>query len=486
MTYKEILDHYKKVELVQSTASILHWDMETFLPENSGQIRGEQLSFLSGLHHDLFTQKDFVEAVLSCEINESTPEGKQIKRLKTSVAKIESLPKRLAEELSAAEVGTIGRWKEARLKNDFSLVKEELKSMLSLQREKAQCYAGSSSLKQYYGDRNHYEILLDDFEPGMLASEIKGLLSTLVEETKLRLDKIISKSPKSVKKFAMSEEKQLELNRKIAADLGFDFTRGRMDKSVHPFCGGSPQDVRITTRYFENNFLEGMTGTIHETGHALYESGLPEDFYYTPCGQACSNGTHESQSRFYENCIARSKPFSDYLSKLVNEDASEIYQSLNQVKKSFIRVESDEVSYNLHIALRMELEEKMILGELEVEDLPSAWNSLFESYFGMKPSSDLEGCLQDTHWFGGAFGYFPTYSIGNLLAAELFEDFQKEIPDWAGKVRAGNFSFIREFMHERLHKHASFHDSPETVSLALNGRPLGVSAFIQYLDRKYL
>ena len=402
------------------------------------------------------------------------------------VAKTKALDKKLAEELSSVEVSAINSWKEARGKKDFKIAAPSLKKMMSLQIQKAQSYAASSELKSYFGDKNNYEILVDDYEPGLKATEVKNLLGRLVEGTKDRLPKLLGKASKEIIKIPMSEAEQTKINRKIVADLGFDFKQGRLDKSVHPFSGGTPQDIRMTTRYFEHDLLEGLTGSIHETGHGLYDSSLPREHVLTPCGEACSMGTHESQSRFYENFIGRSRAFSNYLSKLIDKPSEDIFLSLNNVKQSFERVEADEVTYNLHIALRMELEEKMILEKLSIDDLPEAWNSLFKSYFDLTPPSDLEGCLQDTHWYGGAVGYFPTYSIGNLLAAEFFQDFKKEYPEWEKNVSNGEFTFIRRFMGEKLHKHAAFYNSPETISLALDGRPLGEQAFLNYLDEKYL
>jgi carboxypeptidase Taq len=286
--------------------------------------------------------------------------------------------------------------------------------------------------------------------------------------------------------FRMSVDDQRKLVAEISKALGFDFERGRLDTSVHPFCGGSPDDVRMTTRYSEDDFTESLYGVIHETGHAIYEQNLPPETRYTPCGVAASFGVHESQSRFMENQIGRPRASMRFLSKKTGLDPDLLYEQLNRVERSYIRTEADELTYNLHILLRTELEEALIEREIQVKDLPERWRERFKNYFGLEIPNDSLGVLQDVHWYGGTFGYFPSYSLGNLLAAELFSDFRKAEPDWESHVEKGDFATITRFLRERVHSRAAFENSPETMRTALKGRELGAQAFLSYLKEKFL
>jgi carboxypeptidase Taq len=487
---KKVFTHYKKITGLESINSVLYWDFETMMPKSSGGLRSDQLSLLGTTIHALCTDKTYVDAVMSLDENsiDSSTDRKHLKKLKKSLAKDQCLDDSYIERSTQASLRTHEKWKEARETKSFSVVKNELAELVSLKQEYAQRISSSETLKPYFVEKNSYEILLDEFEPGISAKYLRETLKSLVDQTVALLPEIqeVQSSQKEPTAIKLNTDAQHQLVLKTAAALGFDFNHGRIDKSVHPFCSGHPLDTRMTTRYREEDATDSIWSTIHETGHALYEQGLPKDLVGLPCGTAASMGVHESQSRFYENQIAKSLPFCSWIAPELGVSADELYRLLNRVQKSFVRVDADEVTYNLHIYLRMELEEKLILGTLAVDDLEDAWNELFYKTFGLKPSSALEGVLQDTHWYGGMFGYFPTYSLGNLLAAELFTKYQDEFPNWSELVSKGSFSHIKEFMSTKVHSLASLDDSPTTMTKIIGDRLPQADTLINHFKQKYL
>jgi carboxypeptidase Taq len=414
----------------------MEWDMESLMPPQSISIREQQLNHLYQEIYALQTQGDFVEAVFHHNPTDELTQ-KAFKKMKLETAKLLALDAEFVKRKTIAKVRTLETWKRAKKEQNFSIVENNLTDIFNLTREEAQRFSSHEHLKKHFEGKSSYEILLDSYEPGFRASALKEILGELVSGTKKRLEQIIEEQH-LVSNFhgnlPMEKAKQQELSRKVLSDLGFPFQQGRLDESTHPFCSGNPQDLRLTIRYVESDFLNGLYSTIHECGHGLYEASLPQEYLGHPCGTAASYGIHESQSRFYENFIARSLAFCEYLSRYTEYSSELIYHNLNQVEKSFIRVDADECTYNLHIALRMKIEEDLIEDKLKISELPEAWNSLFENYFGLKVPSVDKGCLQDIHWYQGSIGYFPCYSLGNLIAAELFEDFQSEFPQWEESV----------------------------------------------------
>lgn len=484
----QILEHYKKSKILESTIGILEWDQETYMPTQSVNIRSEQLSFLYGEHFKLQTHPEFVSSVLKAH-SPNPREQKILSKLRIEVAKKTALDENFVQKITVSKVKTLEAWKVARSESNFSKVQEALSEIVALKREEALRLSEHKLLKDHFNGCSLYEIMLDEYEPGMKAQQLRTLLNQLVEGTKLRLEKIIDKQKsqdwKSIA-YPMPKADQRELSLKIIKQLDFPMEHGRLDESHHPFCGGNPEDVRMTTRYDESDFLNALFSSIHETGHGIYEASFPRDLIGTPCASGASTGVHESQSRFYENFIGRSQAFCDYLGALTGKNSKELFESLNLVEKSLIRVDADEVTYNLHIALRMKIEESLIEGKNEVKDIPEVWNSTFKDYFGIQVPSDTKGCLQDIHWHGGSFGYFPGYSIGNLLAAEIHSDFSKQFPDWEDKVRNGSFVFIKDYLYKKVHHFAALDNSPGTIKNILPDRDLGAEAFLKYLDNKYL
>ncbi len=485
----EVLNHYKKISILESIQAQLEWDMETMMPKDSVDLRSEQMQTLSGLIFEKESDPKYVDSVFSFSLP-AFPESlreKQLKRLQKELHKRLCLDVAFVSRQTELRVAAVDLWKKAKANNDFSIVKDILEDLVGVQREWAERLKSAPALKAEYTAKSLYDIHLDAFEPGMPSEFLRKKLQELGSKTKEILPLILEKQKESSEKtsFAMTFERQKELSQVLARTLGYDFSRGRLDSAVHPFCGGSPGDTRITTRYNEKDFSDCFYSVIHETGHALYEQGLPTHLRHTPCGRAASFGIHESQSRLLENQIGRSRAFCAYLATLVGIDEKVLFKHFNTVQKSFIRTESDELTYNLHILLRMEIEEDLLHGKIRVKDLPEVWNERFKDLFALTVPSSSQGVLQDTHWYSGLFGYFPTYSIGNILAAQLFSNFKKTYGDWESKVASGNFQDLRTYLNHAVHSQAGLGNSPETIQKAVGG-DLHVGPFIDYIREKYV
>lgn len=474
----DLLKHYRDYSLLNSAAAVLYWDMETMMPKKVAENRGAQLELLSALAHRHITQKDFLTTLTAADISDP-----QLKKMKRLVLTQQAFDEKFVAQVTKAEVETHHTWIEARKDNSFKKVAPLLKRLVDLKRDSAKIL--QEKLPELYASRTQYEVHLDQFEPGFEAKMLRKLLGELKDITASAIETILKRDQVSVDHgiFNRSIDEQKNLNRKVAEALGLDFDRARMDESTHPFMTNLGGDLRITTRY-SKDYTDSLSSTIHETGHAIYEQNLPENLRHTPCGSAASMGIHESQSRFFENMIGRSMPFCEFLSSLTGTDPKLLFDHINKIERGYIRVDADEVTYNQHIYLRMMIEEDLMEGKIQVDDLPERWNSDFLKLTGMKITEDRLGVLQDTHWYGGAFGYFPTYSLGNLFAAELFVMMKKDNPAWEQQVAKGDFKMIREFMNKRVHEHAAFYDSPVLMNRVL-GREIGTKAFGAYLKEKY-
>lgn len=493
LSFSELMAHYKESSLLGYAQAGLNWDKETMMPEGAIGGRAEVLEVMAKVSHRHFTDPNFVESVLQAESGALSPEAaRQLERLQLEVSRATAFDADFVGKLAKLQTETHQHWVNARKEKKFSLVEPYLGQLVALSQEVADRLKAHKLLQKRFAGRTRYEVLLDEYEPGFSASELRALLGKLESGTREILPQILEhqrgKTATTPACFRMAPEQQLAADRRISERLGLDFKRARLDLSVHPFCTNLNDDHRITTRCQPNDLSESLYGVIHETGHALYEQGLPARLHNTPCGKAASMGVHESQSRFWENVIGRSEPFSKWLAQELGApgEAKAVHQWLNRVQPSFIRTEADEVTYNLHIALRFRLEEELIEGKLAVKDLPAKWNSDFERSLGLAVTDDSVGCMQDIHWHFGAFGYFPTYSLGNLLAAELFQDLKKELPDWEAKVSTGEFAPILAFLRSRVHEQASLSESPGTMAKALGGRKIGADAFLAYAREKYL
>jgi carboxypeptidase Taq len=488
MTEAEILAEYQKIATIGSISGLLAWDQESLMPEGGIGLRQDQLALLSTIAHQRMTAATFVDSVLA-----SSSSSPHMSRLKEDVAKQRALSPAFVERLSRAQVECTEIWKKARAAKNFEMVRPYLANLILLHRERLAAFRKDSILGPRYSSLSDYEVLLGEYDPGLKASTVRRLLEEVAKGLQERIPRILEKqTPRLAARAAVLEKRKMpvEQQRKLLVPvleaLGFDRKHGRIDESTHPFCGGSEDDVRMTTRYREDDFTDSLSGAIHECGHALYEQGLPRETLRTPCGRTDSFGIHESQSRLYENFVGRSKPFFEFVAKLTDRRPDDLDLIFNWVELSSIRVDADEVTYNLHIVLRMELEEKLINGELAVENLPQAWRTRFAELFGYELADDAEGCLQDIHWYGGAFGYFPSYALGNLLSAELFAEYEKIDLNWSEKAAKGDFKRLLEFLRERVHAQACFEDTPSRIRKMLGGRDFEAKAFLDYVDRKYL
>ena len=492
-SYDKLMAHQRKTALLRSCASVLGWDRETYMPLNAGVHRAEQLTLLSGMVHERVTSPQVGEWLANCENSQLTQDpfsyqAVNIREIRRSYDKKIKIPQRLVEEITRTTSLAHQAWIESRQKSDFKLFYPWLEKIVSLKREYA-------SIIGYDGIA--YDALLDDYEPGETTKNIAQIFSKLSPELTSLIQRIID-SPKQPDKTILNRtfplDKQRIFSEMVAASIGFDFNRGRLDSVVHPFCTGlGPDDTRITTRWDENNFSCAFFGILHETGHALYDQGLPVKHWGTPMGNSVSLGIHESQSRLWENMVGRTRPFwkhfysklqAVFYHQLVGISLDEFLHSINEVCPSFIRVEADEATYTLHIILRFEIEQALISGDLSCSDVPGAWNEKFKKLLGLDIPDDASGCLQDVHWSLGSIGYFPTYALGNLYAAQFYHQAKKETPDLEQCIAEGDCSGLLAWIRTRIHSQGMRYSAKDLVK-QVTGESLSHDYLISYLSHKY-
>jgi len=483
--------------LLQRTASLLHWDMETYLPPLAVEERSEQLALLSRLYHERFTAREtgaLLEELGSVTDNprgdEKLPDIERdfLKVTRKDYDKEKLLPLDFVTTCAKAEGLSQAAWAEARRNNDFAAFLPHLETMIDLQKKRS----------LYWGFEGRvYDGLLDIYEPNMGVSEIASVFTPLRERLSALLKKIASKPEPdcSFLNIQFPSENQEKFNLELMKYLMFDTKRGRLDKSAHPFTTtlGS-HDVRITTRYLQNNLLSSIFSTIHECGHAFYELDIPKELHLTRLADGASMGVHESQSRLWENVIGRSLPFWEGLFPVLKKcfpgyfdsvKLNDFYRALNLAKPSLIRVEADEVSYSLHIILRFELEQGLFSGTIKAGDLPNLWRSKMKEYLGIEPDSDSNGVLQDVHWSHGSFGYFPSYALGNLYGLQFFKKLKSDIPDFEELTIKGDFKPIHNWLSDNIHKWGKRLDPAELLK-KVTGESLSVEPFLEYIEKKYL
>ena len=497
-----------EIQTLNHVSSVLHWDQETYMPPEAIGERAEQLALLQGLIHDRQSSPEIGEGLASLGVSleaeggvrkpegfsppaaVSLPEAQRafLREMSRAYRRATRLPRRLVTELARETAIGQRKWADARRERNFSLFSDQLKKIVSLVREMAECL----------GYTEHpYDPLLDEYEPWMKTSEVEGVFGGLRAGLRDLLQRIHDSGRTVDTEFlgrVYPVDKQREFSLLVLKSIGYDFRRGRLDESAHPFTtrlGGS--DVRLTTRYNEHNFATGIFGTVHECGHGLYELGMQPELRGTLLGEGASLGIHESQSRTWENLIGRSRPFwrhfypsltRMFTDALQGVDLERFYQGVNSVEPSLIRVEADEVTYNLHIILRFELEKAVVKGELEVDDLPEAWNARSRELLGIVPPDDSQGVLQDIHWSGGAFGYFPTYALGNLYAAQFFAVLRHDLPELDTLLARGSFAEILEWQRDRIHRFGRKMPAPE-LCRQVSGGPLGAEHLLSYLNAKF-
>jgi carboxypeptidase Taq len=489
--YQEVCRYTRRTAVLASIDAVLGWDERTQLPPAGGEHRAEQSTLLAGLIHQRWVDPKFGEQLgelSTAAAEEIDPDAAVVvRRLNRLREKRVKLPQTLVEELARTAILGQQAWQEAREKDDFPSFKPLLERTIELKREQAECLG--------YRDCP-YDALLDEFEPEERTANIAQVLSMLREELVplvARLQHARRRPDTSILHRTFPVDVQDRFARMAAAAIGFDFSRGRLDVTAHPFCTTlGPHDCRITTRYNEHFFNPAFFGVLHEAGHGIYEQGLPSEHYGLPTGEAISLGIHESQSRLWENLVARSPAFWTHFFPLAWREfpvalgdvkPEDFVFAINDIRPSLVRIEADEVTYNLHILIRFELERALLDGELEAADLPGAWNRKYEQYLGITPPDNRDGVLQDVHWSAGLVGYFPTYSLGNLYAAQFFAQAEADLGGLAAMFAEGDFRPLRDWLRENIHRHGQRYTAAELVQ-RVTGRPLSAGPLIEHLQDK--
>ncbi len=484
-------DRYGEVTDINAAIALLHWDQEVYMPPKGADARGRQLGTLSAMSHRLFT--DPVVGKLLEELSHDTTLDADAKLIASETRHdydlATKLPEAFVAEMAESQSKAYQAWTKARAASDFAMFQPSLEKVVDLQRRKADYFGYSDS---------PYDALLNEYERGMTAAALTKLFGGLAARQSALLKRIATEGKHRA--FPWLNQKwntdaQWSLTMRVLKDIGFDFEAGRQDKSVHPFTTNFDlYDVRVTTRLSEDEPFSALTGSIHEGGHALYEQGFLESDRRTILGQAISLGIHESQSRMWENMIGRSLPFWRHYepalrelhgAKLDGVSVEDIHGAINAVAPSFIRVEADECSYNLHIVLRFEIELALIEGRLAVKDVPEAWNARFKELLGLDVPNDAQGCLQDIHWSHGSMGYFPTYALGNLYAAQMLEKIEADLPSLWDYVGQGNFAPLLNWLRGNVHQIGRRKTADRLVEDITGAKP-SPDAFLRYLERKYL
>ena len=489
--YIKLKEIFREASLSSDIAGILHWDMSTMMPSNSRNQRAEQLAYLSKITHDKVSSDKVRDLILEAK-HEALNENDiyNLREIEREHKLTSSVPSNLVQQISKTAAKCEGEWQEARKNSNFNLIKNTLSELIYLTKEEADILGKVFNLSPY-------EALVNKFEPGLNIKLITDVFDDLQQFLTPLIDTIIEKQ-KSQKilpiQDKINEEQQKDIAEYIMRLIGFDFKRGRLDKSAHPFCGGSTNDVRITTRYNADNPFSSLDGVMHETGHAMYELNLPEKWSHQPVGKSRGMAMHESQSLMIEMQITRSHAFKKFLSNLLKDkfdikdrsfDSDNLYLLGTRVEKSFIRVESDEVTYPLHIILRFNLERKIFNNEISVNDIPDAWNEEYNKLFDKKVIKDSDGSLQDVHWYAGLFGYFPTYSLGALTAAQFAYQLRIDLPELDSNIENGNFKELITWLKTNIHEKASFFSTNEVLEQVTNSS-LNAKYFKNYINNRYL
>ena len=490
--YTSLHDLFARLRAIGDAVGVLGWDAQAIMPAGAANGRAEQLSTLRGIAHDLLVAPTTGDLLMAADDDAGTLgvwERANLREMRRAHAHASAVPRDLVIAESQATSRAEMVWREARATSSFALLLPHLREVLALQREIAGCKSQALGLTPY-------DALLDQFDPGLRQARIDVLFNPL----RSKLPGMIVQArhrqqgePLVPVSGSYPVSAQRDLGEMLMRTVGFDFDRGRLDTSLHPFCGGATDDVRITTRYTERDFTRALMGVLHETGHALYEQGRPAQWLRQPVGEARGMVMHESQSLLIEMQACRTREFTTYLSPRLREafgpepalKDGNLHRLYTRVEPGFIRVDADELTYPAHILLRYDLERAMIDGSLDVADLPSAFNAGLRDLLGLTVVDDAQGCLQDIHWPSGAWGYFPTYTLGAIAAAQLFSAACAAEPDIMSGLARGDFSRLVGWLRRHVHAKGSLLDTDALMSEA-TGRPLGIEAYLDHLTRRYL
>ncbi len=491
--FDEVCQYVRQSALLSSVSYVLDWDERTMMPATNAEYRAEQTTLLSGMIHQRWTDAAFVDKVSELAVGPLAAENDSdsavtIRRLKRLVDKKMKLPRSLVEELARTAVLGQSAWEQARRDSNFANFQPWLAKTFELKRQQADALGYRQT---------RYDALLDDYEPEELTSNVGRVLADLRGQL-VGLVAAIAESPRRPDTSLLSRDYpvgvQESFGKEAAGAIGFDFARGRLDVTAHPFCTTlGPHDCRITTRYDQNFFNAAFFGILHEAGHGIYEQGLPPDRFGLPLGEAVSLGVHESQSRMWENLVGRSRAFWQHFfsaaqkrfpAALGSVDLNAFYFAVNDVRPSLIRVEADEATYNLHILIRFELEQALLGGDLTAADAPGAWNEKYRQYLGVAADRDADGVLQDVHWSAGLVGYFPTYTLGNLYAAQFFVAAERDLGGLYAQFARGEFQPLRDWLREKIHRHGQRYSAAELVK-RVAGQELSSAPLVAHLKAKY-
>lgn len=492
--YRQLEERFARIGALEQAISVLHWDTAAMMPEGGAAARAEQLATLRSVAHQHLTAPDIPPLLTEADAAVDALDEWQranLREMRRRWSHAAAVPPALVEAESRACSECEAVWRKARLEDDFAAVLPGLERVLRAEQEIA------ASKAERLGT-SPYEALLDQYEPGgsvaiidRLFEEIVSFLPDLLE---VALTRQAAQPPSPAPEGHFSVDRQRGIAMRLMERIGFDFSHGRLDISAHPFCGGTPDDVRITTRYSQDDFGKALMAVLHETGHALYQRGLPARWRLQPVGRARGMAAHESQSLFLEMQVCRSRAFLTYAAPILREafggegagwEVEALYRRQIRVRRGLIRVDADEVTYPAHVILRYRLERAMLAGDLSPVDLPAAWAEGMRELLGVAPETDREGCLQDIHWYDGNWGYFPTYTLGALIAAQLFEAARRDISDLTQAIAAGEFAPLLGWLRERIHSKGSLVSTAQLVEEA-TGRPLGTADFERHLRNRYL
>ncbi|HRK30979.1 MAG TPA: carboxypeptidase M32 [Tepidisphaeraceae bacterium] len=491
--YDKLRTELREIGILSSIGSLLGWDQQVMLPEAGNPYRAGQMEFLAKLIHERSTSGKLGDLIAAAEaeaggLDRHSDAAVVARDARRGYDRETKLPGELVAEMAKTEVLGHQAWVEARKNSSYASFKPWLAKWLDLKKQEIACV----------GYKDHpYDALLDRYEPYETAAGVTKVFESLRDELVSLVQKIAGsskKAPIEIMERSYDVKAQEAFGRLAAEAIGFDFTAGRLDVSVHPFCSGQGQgDTRMTTRYHENHFNDAFFGVLHETGHALYEQGLQKEKYLGEAlGDSVSLGIHESQSRMWENLVGRSRAFwkffmpkarNSFPQTLNGVTDDQWYAATNAVQPSLIRVEADEMTYNLHILIRFEMETALTSGQLGVDDVPAAWNEKYKKYLGITPPNDAKGCLQDVHWSAGLMGYFPTYTLGNLYAAQFYDQATKDIPDLEQQFASGNFKPLLGWLRENIHQHGRRYSARELVK-RITGTELSAQPLLNYLRGK--
>jgi carboxypeptidase Taq len=490
-TLQQYQEMMQKMRSYEDALGVLYWDLRTGAPRKGIDVRAETIGTLSTELFRIGTSEqlgELLDRLLEPGIYADLPRMMQrsLEEMKKEYDRSKKIPEELYKRYVTLASQSEAAWEEAKPANDFAKFRPYLEQIVEFKKQ----------FIDYWGFvDNKYDTLLDMYEPGMTVAKLDPIFRTLREQLVPLVADITAQRPRdfSYMKRTVPLDKQKALNTFLLGEMGFDFAAGRIDESAHPFATGlNPGDVRVTTRYLPDDLLYSLFSTMHEGGHALYEQQISKDLIGTNLCTGTSMGIHESQSRLWENMIGRSRFFWEryypdlqrYIPEFADISLDAFYMGINEVKASFIRTESDELTYNLHIIIRYELEKELINGQLQVADLPSAWNEKYREYLGIVPPTDTLGVLQDVHWSDGGFGYFPSYSLGNMYAAQMMDAMRKALPALDDHVRQGRLAPINDWLREHIYQHGRLL-TPSEIIEQIAGGPLDPSYFIQYLQQKF-